>query len=80
MATKRASKKSSTKKSATKKKTSKRASTKKAQAFPINLKCIEACVERYHRCLQKGVDQKTCQKRLVRCIGNCAVGIFPTDE
>ena len=80
MTTKRASKKSSTKKSATKKRTSKRASAKQAQALPINLKCIVACVERYHRCLQKGVDQKTCQKRLARCIGNCTAGIFPTDE
>jgi len=80
MATKRASKKGYTKKSAAKKKTSSKASTKRAAAIPINLICIEACIERYHRCLQKGVDQKTCQKRLVRCISNCAAGIFPTDE
>jgi len=80
MATKRASKKGSAKKSASKKKTSQKASTKQAAAYPINLRCIEACVERYHRCLQKGVDQKTCQKRLARCISNCAAGIFPTDE
>ena len=80
MATKRASKKGSSKKGSTKKRASKKAPTKQAAALPINLNCIVACVERYHRCLQKGVDQKTCQKRLVRCISNCAAGIFPTDE
>ena len=86
MATKRAgaSKKGAAKKSTTKKSTTKKASAgkgaTKAAAIPINFKCIEACVLRYHRCLQKGVDQATCQKRLVRCISNCAIGIFPTAE
>ena len=84
MATKRAggSKKGAGKKAASKKASAGKGATKKAGAtFPtINFKCIEACVERYHRCLQKGVDQKTCQKRLARCISNCAAGIFPTTE
>jgi len=56
------------------------AKTASAATIPINLQCIEAAVERYRRCLAKGVDQATCMKRLQKNIANCAKGIFPTDE
>lgn len=76
------SKKSAGKKSAKKsaKKPSKKTGALAAPSFPINPRCIEACIERYHRCLQKGVPKATCLKRLVRNIQNCALGIFPTSE
>jgi hypothetical protein len=80
MATKRAggSKKGAGKKAASKKASAGKGATKKAGAtFPtINFKCIEACVERYHRCLQKSVNPKMCQKRFTMCISNHASGIF----
>jgi hypothetical protein len=72
------SKKSTGKKSA--KKSAKKGGALAAPSFPINLRCIAACVERYNRCLQKGVPQATCLKRLGRNIQNCALGIFPTSE
>lgn len=43
---------------------------------PPNLRCINACVAQFQRCISKGVDFATCQKRLVRCIQNCAGGGF----
>ena len=70
MATKRATKKASKK------------PAKKAAIIPppINLKCIEACVQRFERCIARGVDRATCIKRLQRNLANCQRGIFPTDE
>ena len=61
-------------------KSSKSGAKKTTATIPINLQCIEACVERYRRCIAKGVDQATCMKRLQKNIANCAKGIFPTDE
>ncbi|HYW74446.1 MAG TPA: hypothetical protein VE961_25710 [Pyrinomonadaceae bacterium] len=71
------------KRAASAKKGAKKSSKKKAKktaSIPVNLQCIEACIERYRRCLAKGVDQATCIKRLQKNIANCAGGIFPTDE
>ena len=71
-ATKKSSKKSS--KKATKK-PAKKGARKAAATFPFpNPLCIKACVERYHRCLQKGVNPALCQKRLQRCILRCVTG------
>ena len=74
MATKRVTKKAT-------KKTAKK-SAKKAAIFPppINLKCIEACIQRFERCISRGVDRATCMKRLQKNLANCQRGIFPTDE
>ncbi|HEX7720789.1 MAG TPA: hypothetical protein VF397_01440 [Pyrinomonadaceae bacterium] len=76
MATKRVTKKA-TKKTA-------RKSAKKGITLifppPINLKCIEACIQRFERCISRGVDRATCMKRLQKNLGNCQRGIFPTDE
>jgi hypothetical protein len=44
------------------------------------LKCIEACIQRFERCISKGVDRATCIKRLQKNLANCQRGIFPTDE
>ena len=70
MATKRPTKKASKK------------PAKKAAILPppINLKCIEACVQRFERCIARGVDRATCIKRLQKNLANCQRGIFPTDE
>jgi len=69
---------------ATKKATKKAAkkSAKKAAIIPppINLQCIEACIQRFERCIAKGVDRATCMKRLQKNLANCQRGIFPTDE
>ncbi|HEX8116745.1 MAG TPA: hypothetical protein VF521_05695, partial [Pyrinomonadaceae bacterium] len=83
MATKKgSSKKGSSKKGSSKKGSSKKGSKKSskkrvggvgAAGFPLpNLRCILACVDRYTRCLQKGVPRATCQKRLQRCLLSCA--------
>jgi hypothetical protein len=76
MATKKgSSKKGSSKKGS--KKSSKKSSKKRVGGIapitipPPNLRCILACVERYNRCIQKGVPRATCQKRLQRCILSC---------
>jgi hypothetical protein len=74
MATKRGTKKAT-------KKSAKKPAKKAAATFPPpNLACIEACIQRFERCIAKGVDRATCMKRLQKNLANCARGIFPTDE
>ena len=75
-----AKRKSSTKKGA--KKSAKKSTRASAAAIPppINLQCIEASIQRFERCLSKGVDRATCMKRLQKNLANCQRGIFPTEE
>lgn len=87
MATKRAAKggksatKKASKKSASKKSAAKKGASTAAGGVPIpNLRCIEACFERYRRCLSKGNSPAICMKRLQKNLLNCQRGIFPQDE
>jgi hypothetical protein len=88
MATKRAAsgkkgatKKPAARKGAASKGASKKGTSKKGITFPPpNILCIEACVERYRRCLSRGVDPAICMKRLQKNLLNCQRGIFPPEE
>jgi len=72
--------KTGTKKAGSKKSGAKKSAKAGAVFPPINLKCIEACIQRFNRCISRGVDRATCMKRLQKNLANCQRGIFPTDE
>ncbi|MBV9928949.1 MAG: hypothetical protein JOZ96_28310 [Acidobacteria bacterium] len=82
MATKKGSSKKGSSKKASKKASKKGAKKGAVRAGfpPPNLRCILTCVERYNRCIQKGVPRATCQKRLERCILSCMTTGAPSAD